>query len=529
MPHHSAHLEVLEKERAKFREKLGPGALDLWPAAARRIAVVLSGGGARGAYEAGVLLAFQDARLPTHILASTSIGSINAASYAAHSDGLVGNAEHLVRSWCEVSPRAVGIDWSRYVLMLAGFVAATAGFANLLWLWLKGRDSYLQLHAPMLTWLALGLAGSAITLFYDQIPYLFHVLVDRLRGGSWRPDPGKALRSLLTNLLAAGFLALLVDSVYVQLAARFFGSETAARALLTLAPPTLVLLWFIFRGRTSWLSHKLLRLPLRTGLFPNFERARFLRERIPAELLRASPIRLVMSAADLRTGEQAFLTNTPRFLLASDPGTDPAFVQTEVHEMDDLLQAVIASSAFPLVYEVVEKDDRLWTDGGIVGNQPIRPAIRLGADVLFLVLVEPRSETAGEIKTFLDVGVRAIDILVSQNLKSDLHVLSKTNQICERYARQLKVRPEAVVLELGSRRYRYLKAFTIAPSEPLAATVLDFDADITTPAVLVGYGDGCRAVEQLRDYLRHAPPPVPRYRLRLTAEELHNPAATPSP
>jgi hypothetical protein len=37
----------------------------LWQRHNRRIGVVLSGGGARGAYEAGVLLAFGHAKLPT--------------------------------------------------------------------------------------------------------------------------------------------------------------------------------------------------------------------------------------------------------------------------------------------------------------------------------------------------------------------------------------------------------------------------------------------------------------------------------
>ena len=39
------------------------------------------------------LMAFQDAEVPTHILTATSIGSINAASYAAHSEGFVGKAD----------------------------------------------------------------------------------------------------------------------------------------------------------------------------------------------------------------------------------------------------------------------------------------------------------------------------------------------------------------------------------------------------------------------------------------------------
>src|SRR5260370_39907904 len=89
-----------------------------------RTGVVLSGGGARGAYEAGVLMAFQDAQVPTHILAATSIGSINAASYAAHSEGLVGRADSLVISWMELTPAMPGIDGSRYTFTVAGAVHA---------------------------------------------------------------------------------------------------------------------------------------------------------------------------------------------------------------------------------------------------------------------------------------------------------------------------------------------------------------------------------------------------------------------
>src|SRR5205814_5034161 len=89
-----------------------------------RVGVVLSGGGARGAYEAGVLMAFQDAKAPTHIIASTSVGSINAASYVAHAEGFVGRAEPLVDAWLELTPATLGIDWSRYIFLLAGLVAA---------------------------------------------------------------------------------------------------------------------------------------------------------------------------------------------------------------------------------------------------------------------------------------------------------------------------------------------------------------------------------------------------------------------
>src|SRR5437763_14636951 len=82
-----------------------------------RVGVVLSGGGARGAYEAGVLMAFQDAQVPTHIIAATSVGSINAASFAAQAEGLVGKAEPLIEAWLDLTPATLGIDWSRYIFL----------------------------------------------------------------------------------------------------------------------------------------------------------------------------------------------------------------------------------------------------------------------------------------------------------------------------------------------------------------------------------------------------------------------------
>src|SRR3954464_10569717 len=111
-----AALRELAEARVVFKKEV---AASPCPAILSRIAVVLSGGGARGAYEAGALLAFQDAQMPTHVLAASSVGSINAAFYAAHSSTLVGNAEPLVDSWAQISSPAVGIDWSRYIFMLA--------------------------------------------------------------------------------------------------------------------------------------------------------------------------------------------------------------------------------------------------------------------------------------------------------------------------------------------------------------------------------------------------------------------------
>src|SRR5258708_36936729 len=169
-PRSSAALAELDALSDEFRATMATAKR---PAAfSSRVGVVLSGGGARGAYEAGVLMAFQDAQVPTHIIAATSVGSINAASFAAHSEGYIGKAETLVKSWMELTPATLGIDWSRYIFLLAGLVAASAGLGNLVRELLEEDGIYLHAHHPKLTWFALAAAGVAVLFFSDKLSYI---------------------------------------------------------------------------------------------------------------------------------------------------------------------------------------------------------------------------------------------------------------------------------------------------------------------------------------------------------------------
>ena len=512
---------MLEDERALFRGTLPANPAELWERFRGRIAVVLSGGGARGAYEAGVLLAFQDARLPTHILAATSIGAINAASYAAHSNQYVGNAESLVKSWSEVRPPAVGIDWSRYIFILAGLIAATAGFGNFAIGLLQHSGIYLHLYNPLLTWFLLGAAGLSVVFFYTQIPYLFYVGIKVVRRYHWKPDRKKVLLSFLANLIVCSFVSLFLTSTQLH-----FTSTTTFRftpkteALLSIGVLFAVVLWFVLRSRISLLSRRILQSPLRAGLFPNYERTRFLRERISSEQLRRSPIRVVMTAAELRTGEERFFVNKPIAELERDPGADVSFIREKVESAEDLIKAVVASSAFPMAYEPVEMQGRLWSDGALVAKQPIVPAIRLGADVLFLVTVDPANESIPRIKTFLDVGMRAFEILMSRNLQADLGLLENVNQICERYAAELGTQPEQLRLEIGDQSYRFLKAFTVRPNCTLSATLLDFDGTLARPAIAQGYKDGAMVVRDFIDYVSRTPALESKHVLRLAVEKV---------
>ena len=511
---------LLEDERKQFRASLpeNPGAL--WKDFTGRIALVLSGGGARGAYEAGVLLAIQDARLPTHILTSTSIGAINAASYAGHGRGYLGNAEPLVEGWLQLTPATVGIDWSRYIVVLAGLIAATAGFGNAAGVLLDRLGIFFHQDNPLLTWLLLGIAGTTVLFSYTEFSYLFYVLLHPMRGQRWTANKKKLTWSLIANTVVLGFICWLLVSTHVEFkAASVFWLTPRNDLWLGIALLVGALLWSMLRNRVSRLSQRILRSPLDSGLFQNYERSRFLRERIHQRRLRRSPIRVVMTAAELYTGREKYFANKKVEELQNDPGADAEFVRTHFEYAHDMMKAVIASSAFPMAYEPVKMHGGLWSDGGLVAKQPIIPAIRLGADVVFLIAVEAEKEVVPKIRTFLDVGMRAFDILMSRNVRSDLRVLESVNRICESYAAKIGRRPEQLVLEIGDHSYRYLKAFTIRPAKPLAATLLDFDGRIVRPAIEQGYRDGMAAVKSFIDYVAGCPPSSAKRVLRLNADK----------
>jgi predicted acylesterase/phospholipase RssA len=511
-----AELKDLREEfRARMATVKRPAAFS------SRVGVVLSGGGARGAYEAGVLMAFQDAQVPTHIIAATSVGSINAASYAAHAEGFVGRAEPLIDAWLELTPATLGIDWSRYIFLLAGLVAASAGIGNFLWMWMQQHGIFLKSYHPKFTWLALGVAGVSILMFADKLSYVGYVTLKFARGHQWDPDWRKTWVSIGANVLVWGFIFLFLDFTYIHLPLEGNSTlELSTHVPMLVAMLVVLLLYKLLQDPLSKLSHRFLRMPLRTGLFPNFDRIKFLRARIPEEKLRNSAIRIIMTATDIQRGAARFFSNAPVEALASDPGVQEEFVRRDVEQPQDLVLAAVASSAYTFAYEAVSMDGRLWTDGGIMTNQPVLPALRLGADVLFLVLIAPlegASQTEA-IKTFLDVGVHAVDILISKNFNSDIAMLSNINRLCTIYATEMGVKPEQLELEIGRQHYRFVKFFNIAPEKPLPADALDFDSEIVSPIIVQGYRDAGAVIQQFLDYEISCPPRESRRMVRLAAE-----------
>lgn len=82
------------------------------------LAVMLTGGGARAAYQVGLLkgLAAHFPALSIRIITGASAGAINAAYLAAHQGSLIEKARRLEQMWCELSCDSIyQFDWKMFL------------------------------------------------------------------------------------------------------------------------------------------------------------------------------------------------------------------------------------------------------------------------------------------------------------------------------------------------------------------------------------------------------------------------------
>ena len=121
-------------------------------------------------------------------------------------------------------------------------------------------------------------------------------------------------------------------------------------------------------------------------------------------------------------------------------------------------------------------------------------------------------------RTFLDMGLRALNILVVQSLVTDRKALESINAMCEQAANSLGLRPEGVELDMGTRCYRHIKSFTICPAAmPLETTILEFGGGSSARAILQGYREAAVQVEEFLKYSRTSHYGGARRLLRLQA------------
>ncbi|HJR54406.1 MAG TPA: patatin-like phospholipase family protein [Gemmatimonadota bacterium] len=91
-----------------------------------------------------------------------------------------------------------------------------------------------------------------------------------------------------------------------------------------------------------------------------------------------------------------------------------------VLDRGDLVEAMRASMAIPVVFSPVERDGRILVDGGLVDNLPVELAREMGADVIIAVDASPPLLERGELRTVLGISEQVVNLLGRQDLAREM-------------------------------------------------------------------------------------------------------------
>jgi predicted acylesterase/phospholipase RssA len=394
----------------------------------RRIALVLSGGGALGAYEIGVLRVLETAGIRPAILAGVSVGAINAVMWLAHRF----RTEALERVWADLRASSVGMRW--ITLMVRALGAALMAVASIqIVLTLAGSPelSPRRLFVPAVS-AEPGVVGALLDTLAWLLVGLLGVLVARaartaeesLARLSPARDPHWLQRAFGVFLLLGLAAHVVTWGLGIAWPHRFSASVLLIGTLV----------WFANRpGRTGdRLRHLVLRILPETGgrgLWGSDARRRLI-QRVVAEgdpaALVAPGTHLVISACAIDSGHMCYFLNWPnpevefRERIAHAVGRVAPLARP-----DDIIEAAVASSAVPGVFEPVRIGDSEYVDGGVFSNQPLHAALADGADAIVVVLVSPSSGPPKPKRDphLIELAGRLLEIANWRNLQAELRGL----------------------------------------------------------------------------------------------------------
>jgi len=98
---------------------------------------------------------------------------------------------------------------------------------------------------------------------------------------------------------------------------------------------------------------------------------------------------------------------------AFDDGSETVFGSGSV------VDAVLASCALPVIFGPHEIDGRLYLDGGLVDQVPLRPAIEAGADAIYVLSVGFPCPPPSQDRSARAVLMHSVGLLLSQRIRLD--------------------------------------------------------------------------------------------------------------
>ena len=394
----------------------------------RRLARVLSGGGARGAYEVGVLRVLEVVGLCPVIVAGVSIGAINAVVWRAHAGGCA----VLEDVWRRLTAADVGFRWLTLLLRtlggLVGFVgllemaltlAGSRELSGSHWFWRRAsaRIDFASTMLDLWMWGLFALVGVLAAVFSRRIE-------GWLARRHPAADPTRASRIFARVLLGLWVFYAGIWALGVPWPHRF----TASVLLVT------TLGWLANRPGQSnrWarlLTHAFLPETRGRGLWSAAGRKRVVERMVAAgdsRRLVDPAARLVVSALAVDTGRIAhFVTGAPpedAFVKRLEAGLGEVIY---VRDPAEVLLTALASSAIPGIFEPVRVRGRDFVDPGGFANQPLHVAIAAGADAALVVLLSPSGQRPATVspESLFALAGRLLEVANWRDMQAELRSL----------------------------------------------------------------------------------------------------------
>jgi len=445
----------------------------------RKVALVLSGGGALGAYEVGVLRVLERLRIVPGLIVGVSVGAINALGWVAAGY----DASRLDRVWRRVRGESVGVQWTSLALRVTGALAAMLAllelvltslgsreFSGAYWLWRRGETAgdLLSTQLDLAFWAFFGLVGLLTALFARRV-------ARDLEGRTAGADPGLVRRRLRTTVLVAAGIHLLVWVMGWPWPHRFSVSFVLLLALAWGASGP----GAVGRGIRG-LGLRLMPETGGRGLWVGRARRRLLDELVAGcdrDRLVGPGTRLAVTALSIGSGRVVQFVSWP------DP--DPAFVSriqeeqgevVPVKDLDQLLQAAVGSSAIPGVFQPEIVAGRACIDAGGFSNQPLHVAIAGGADAVLAVLLSPSRPRmdADQPRDLFGLGARLLELVNWRDFQTELRNLPAG----------------------WSRKGVPARICVVEPESPLPASLLTFDPERAGALIEAGERDAWRALRE---------------------------------
>jgi NTE family protein len=228
-------------------------------------------------------------------------------------------------------------------------------------------------------------------------------------------------------------------------------------------PDELVDLWTsLERSEVYTIRRDLWRFGTWTHLLDPSPLREVLEETLDMEAVRASDVELMVTAVDVADGEM------------------------EVFRNEDLtVDHLMASSALPFVFPMVEIDGKKYWDGGLGGWTPLEPAILAGAEEIFVVIPHPYSRQGAVPESPVETLERAFELMGTARLSRDVERTRRINELVREG-------------ETGE-PWRDIPLHVISPSEKLDARVLTVDGETAREIIGIGYDDGVDFLADLDD------------------------------